>query len=165
MRRLLGAACILSAGGFCWGRGWWETRQTRRRLAGMCLLLGRMAEEIRQTRRPLLQVLELAGETGDPDCRRFCRRVAESLKSGQDAANTWEKSVKEISLRDSEKRALCQLSADLRGDEQQLCRALLRTRDELMGILEQRDRESREVQKTRLALWLSGPMLLVILLS
>ena len=80
MLKLLGAACVLGAGGWAWRRGAAERRRELDTLADVIALLGRMEEEIRLRRTSLPRLLASLGRDRGPEVRRFCAAVAASLE-------------------------------------------------------------------------------------
>ena len=76
MLKLLGAVCILGAGGWAWRRGTAERGRELDTLADLIALLDRMGEEIRLRRTSLPRLLASLGRDRGPEVRRFCASAA-----------------------------------------------------------------------------------------
>ena len=163
MLKLLGAACVLGAGGWAWRRGAAERRRELDTLADVIALLGRM-EEIRLLRTSLPRLLASLGRDRGPEVRRFCAAVAASLERAAPLGESWRSAAEDLPLGAADRSALAALGELLQGDEESICKGILLTSHRLAKILEEARDSRAEREKRAGALWLSGAALLVILL-
>ena len=157
MLKLLGAACVLGAGGWAWRRGAAERRRELDTLADVIALLGRMEEEIR------LRRTSLPRDRG-PEVRRFCAAVAASLERAAPLGESWRSAAEDLPLGAADRSALAALGELLQGDEESICKGISLTSHRLAKSLEEARDSRAEREKRAGALWLSGAALLVILL-
>ena len=164
MLKLLGSTLILGAG--VWLR--WNTLAQRRRMRRVleeCLTaLRRMAEEIRMARTALPLLLErLAGQCG-PDAAILFSGAAAALRRGEPLAPVWRTLSEELPLPPESREILADLGADLHGDEEAVCRAILLAVQRLEQHREDLENSRQAEEKRVTALCFSGAALLVILL-
>lgn len=164
MLKLLGAACVLGAGGWAWRRGAAERRRELDTLADVIALLGRMEEEIRLRRTSLPRLLASLGRDRGPEVRRFCAAVAASLERAAPLGESWRSAAEDLPLGAADRSALSALGELLQGDEESICKGISLTSHRLAKILEEARDSRAEREKRAGALWLSGAALLVILL-
>ena len=163
MLKLLGAACVLGAGGWAWRRGAAERRRELDTLADVIALLGRMEEEIRLRRTSLPRLLASLGRDRGPEVRRFCAAVAASLERAAPLGESWRSAAEDLPLGAADRSALAALGL-LQGDEESICKGISLTSHRLAKSLEEARDSRAEREKRAGALWLSGAALLVILL-
>ena len=164
MLKLLGSTLILGAG--VWLR--WNTLTQRRRMRRVleeCLAsLRRMAEEIRMARTALPLLLErLAGQCG-PDAAVLFSGAAAALRRGEPLTPVWRTLSEELPLPLESREVLADLGADLHGDEEAVCRAILLAVQRLEQHREDLENSRQAEEKRVTALCFSGAALLVILL-
>ena len=97
-----------------------------RRVLEECLAaLRRMAEEIRMARTALPLLLErLAGQCG-PDAAVLFSGAAAARRRGEPLTPVWRTLSEELPLPLESREVLADLGADLHGDEEAVCRAIL----------------------------------------
>lgn len=164
MLKLLGSTLILGAG--AWLR--WNTlaqqRRMRRVLEECLAALRRMAEEIRMARTALPLLLErLAGQCG-PDAAVLFSGAAAALRRGEPLTPVWRTLSEELPLPPESREVLADLGADLHGDEEAVCRAILLAVQRLEQHREDLENSRQAEEKRVTALCFSGAALLVILL-
>ena len=164
MLKLLGSTLILGAG--VWLR--WNTLTQRRRMRRVLeecpAALRRMAEEIRMARTALPLLLErLAGQCG-PDAAVLFSGAAAALRRGEPLTPVWRTLSEKLPLPLESREVLADLGADLHGDEEAVCRAILLAVQRLEQHREDLENSRQAEEKRVTALCFSGAALLVILL-
>ena len=164
MVKAVGSACVLAAGFLAWRDQMAERRRQRETILDLLTALRRMGETVRMTRTPLPVLLSSLAEDCGPDAAAFFRGGAEALARGEPVYGTWAHMAEVLPLPREDRRTLATLGGDLRGDEENICKAVSLAVCELTscaGKLEQ-DRPAEEKRTT--ALCFSAAALLVILL-
>ena len=164
MVKLLGAVCILGAGGWVWRRGAAERRRSLDALADVIALLERMGQEIRLRRTGLPRLLEALSRGRTAEVRGFCGAVAAAMDRDAPLGESWRSAAEDLPLDPEERRALASLGEALQGDEESVCKAISLTNQSLRKSLEEARNRRAERERRAGALWLSGAALLVILL-
>lgn len=164
MVKLLGSLCILF-GGFLarWAQAA-ERRRKRDTLSDLLTALRRMAEEIRMARTPLPDLLERLSRDCGPDAAAFFRTVADAARQGVELSGAWAAAVEPLPLADGDKAGLQDLGKDLRGDEENICKAVSLVIYDLAKSAEEQDRRRPQEDRRATALCFSAAALLVILL-
>lgn len=164
MVKLLGSLCILS-GGFLarWAQAA-ERRRKRDTLSDLLTALRRMAEEIRMARTPLPDLLERLSRDCGPDAAAFFRTVADAARQGGELSEAWAAAAEPLPLDGGDKADVQALGKDLRGDEENICKALSLVIYNLAKSAEEQDRRRPQEDRRATALCLSAAALLVILL-
>lgn len=160
MTKLLGSALILAGGAVLWGSRMAERRRSRETLRELMAALARMEEEIRMARVSLPILLErLAGDCETPAGVFFHRGAAAMMRG-----NAWEPETELLPVSTETGRTLRELGKNLRGDEENICKAISLAKNELAREWTLREERRQEEEKRLAALCFSASALLVILL-
>ena len=159
-----GIACI--ALGALWGMrtNLSERRRRRRALSDLRAALARMSEEIRIARAPLPDLLARLGATCAPDAAGFFRAVSEGARNGGSPSALWSEASDALPLSAEDARTLRELAPVLRGDEEQIRKALKLASERLENSLRDFDKEAAAETRRTAALIFSAAALVVILL-
>lgn len=164
MVKLLGSLLIL--GGGLWAR--WSMVSVCRReldtLSELTACLSEMAEEIRQARTPLPELLDRLGRGRGTEVTAFFSHVAGVVRQGGDAALAWRQAAEELPLCDEDRDVLTEAGRQLGGDETSVCKGISLVTSHLTRSLEEQRRSRGEREKRVTALCFSAAALLVILL-
>ena len=162
--KLMGAVCIAAAA--LWGRWQQLSVQRRRRetLRSLIAALYQMAEEIRIARPPMPQLLECIGRSRGGAAGGQFRRTAALLRREYTLAEAWRGALEGMEVSGEAMTVLRELAAGLQGDEEAVCRSILRAVSSLERLAEMEARQRWETERRGNALWFSGSALLVILL-
>lgn len=164
MVKLLGSLCILAGGAMA---RWVQAAERRRRrdtLSDLLSALRRMAEEIRMARTPLPDLLERLSWDCGPDAVAFFQTAADAARRGGELSMAWAAAAKALPLPDGDKAVLQDLGKDLRGDEEEVCKAISLVIYSLAKSAEEQDRNRAQEDRRATALCFSAAALLVILL-
>lgn len=162
MRKLTGAALLLLAAALAVRISLGERNRRRRTLDDLSRALVRLAEEVRLSRASLPVLLGRLSTDCGPDAGAFFRDTASRLRRGEGQA--WRTAAAALPLDGADLRTVSDLGADLRGDEEQVRRALLTAADALARSGAEMDScRAAEVRRTA-ALSFSAAALAVILL-
>ncbi|MBQ6206246.1 MAG: stage III sporulation protein AB [Oscillospiraceae bacterium] len=155
-----GIACIFI--GAAWGMRAKvsERRRRRRLLSDLRSALARMADEIRMARAPLPDLLKRLAATCGPDAAAFFRAVAESGGPSQ----AWGAASDALPLSAPDRQTLRELAPVLRGDEEQIRKALQLASGRFERSLQEFDRTAGAELRQSAALIFSAAALIVILL-
>ena len=164
MIRLLGSACILTGGLMTVLLQLRERRRTRTALDDLLSALRRMGEQIRLCRTPLPRLMETLSASCNEDAAAFFSAVGGGLRHGEDAEMLWRQHTARLPLPVAAKQALSEVGNALRGDEENMCKAISLAILVLEKCAAEWDKQQPETEKRTAALWLSGAVLLVILL-
>lgn len=164
MVKLLGSLCILSGGAAAWWVQAAERRRKRETLSDLLTALRRMAEEIRMARTPLPDLLESLARDCGPDAAAFFRASAGAVRQGGDLSKAWAAAAEALPLSGGDKAGLQDLGKDLRGDEENVCKAVSLVIYGLAKSAEEQDRRRPQEERRATALCFSAAALLVILL-
>jgi len=160
----MGALCI--AGAAVWGRWQQLSSQRRRRetLRGLIAALYQMAEEIRVARTPMPQLMACIGRSRGGAAGGQFRRTAALLKGECTLAEAWLSALEGVDVSGEALAVLRELASGLQGDEEAVCRAILRAVGALERLAETEERQRPDAERRGNALWFSASALLVILL-
>ena len=164
MLKLTGALLILCAGVWAWRQQAAARRCSLETLADLITTLRRMGEEIRMRRTALPKLLPQLQRGRTPAVARFLETVAAGIRRGRPLPDSWGEAVEALPLREGDRALLREIGGDLHGDEENICKVILLTCDQLSKSLEAARGSQPEEEKRASALWLSGAALLVILL-
>ena len=159
-----GIACILL--GAVWGMqaNLSERRRRRRLLSDLRAALARMAEEIRITRAPLPDLLGRLSATCAPDAAAFFRNVSDGARRGGTPSALWLTASDALPLSASDRQTLRELAPVLRGDEEQIRKAVKLASARLERSLQELDQSAAADTRQSAALIFSAAALIVILL-
>lgn len=141
-----------------------ERRRRRRLLSDLRAALARMAEEIRMTRSPLPDLLSRLAATCAPDAAAFFRSVSEGARHGGAPSALWLAASDALPLSPPDRQTLRELAPVLRGDEEQIRKALTIAVARLERSLQERDQSAATETRQSAALIFSAAALIVILL-
>ena len=141
-----------------------ERRRKRVLLSDLRAAFARMGEEIRLARIPLPDLLEGLAETCGPDAAAFFRTVAGGVRQGRPPSVIWGREADALPLSPTDRLTLRELSPVLRGDEEQIRRAVDVLSGRLERSLQDMDRSADADLRRAAALIFSAAALLVILL-
>lgn len=164
MIKFMGSTCILSGGLMTVLLQLRERRRTRTALADLLSALRRMGEEIRLCRTPLPRLLKTLSASCHEDAATFFTAVGDGVRCGEDAETLWRHRAFCLPLPVAAKQALSEVGNALRGDEENMCKAISLAILVLEKCAAEWDKQQPETEKRTAALWLSGAVLLVILL-
>lgn len=164
MVKLLGSLFVLGGGLLAAWQGVLEGRRRWDTLSDMMVSLRRMAEEIRMARTPLLSLMETLAESCHKETGAFFLQAVGAIRRGDDLASVWKEAAEELTLAEQDRKTVAAVGDSLQGDEENVCKAISLAVYELAKSAEQWERIRPEEAKRRLALWISGAALLVILL-
>jgi len=164
MLKLLGSLCILGGGSFMCLSRIRERQRERNTLSELAAALEQMAQQIRQTRKPLPQLLQNLAEEREGDAAVFFRQIATGLRQGHVAVSAWKQAAESLPLEAEEQKLLVKAGRCLQGDEQEICKGLSLASEMLSRISEEKRLSKAEQDKRTAAMCFSGAALLVILL-
>lgn len=164
MLKLLGSLCVASGGALAWYVQRAERRRERDTLADLRRAFRRMEEEVRMARTPLPLLLStLARDCAEP-AAAFFQGLSQAAAKGERLPQVWRERVEALPLREMDKSAVSNLSLDLQGDEEKVCKAIAHVTNALEKSAEEAERKRPEEEKRAAALWFSAAALAVILL-
>ena len=158
--KLLGSVCILLGGASLWCLRMAERRCRRETLREVLFALRRMGEEVRMSRTPLPVLLERLARECETEAAVFFRSGAEAMGCGE----CWRPEVETLPLPEGAKRALQDLAAGLKGDEENVCKVISLACIELEKEREEAERRRLVEERQLTAVCFSASALLVILL-
>nr|WP_325296933.1 hypothetical protein [uncultured Dysosmobacter sp.] len=164
MVKLLGSLCVLAGGALARWAQVSERRRQRDTLSDLLTALRRMAEEIRMARTALPDLLERLAQDCGGDAAAFFRTAAAAARRGEDLSQAWAAAAAALPLPDGDRTSLQALGADLRGDEEKVCKAISLVNYELAKRAEEREARRPQEDRRAAALCFSAAALLVILL-
>ncbi len=167
MLKFTGAVCVLAGVIlFCLTR-WREQARRREILSDLSAGFYRLSDEIRATRKPLgILLARLAADSG-PDAAEFFQIVSGAADAGENNNNfpaVWRDASENLLSEPRDRKRLIEISGDLRGDEEQIRRALSAAGGYFSKRLAELEESARDDNRKIAALALSGGALLIILL-
>lgn len=162
MMKLMGSLLILTGGGLLRQTRLRADRRRKQALTDLAAALSAMSGEIRMARTPMPELLRRQAEACGADVGAFLRSAAAASAGEEGLAGGWARGVPDLPLDEPERELL--LGLDLRGDEEQVCKALSLVSLRLGRRAEEQERKRPEETKRTTALCFSGAALLVILL-
>ena len=163
MLRLMGSGCIMTAGIWLFWRIAAEERRTTAVLCDLAAALEAMADEIRMNRMPMPRLLLKVGAGRCGEVMDFFSAVRMS-SGGLGLSAAWRQEAAALPLPKQEKQALSELGNCLTGDEEQVCRGLMSTAEQLSRELKRHRDSAAETMRRNAALCLSGASLMIIIL-
>ena len=164
MLKMTGALLIFGAGVWAWRQQAAARRRSLETLADLITTLRRMGEEVRMRRTALPRLLSQLQRGRTSAVALFLQSVAAGIQMGRPLPDSWGEAVEALPLREGDRALLREIGGDLHGDEENICKVILLTCDQLSKSLEAARGSQPEEEKRASALWLSGAALLVILL-
>ena len=159
-----GIACILTGAAWVTRVSIRERRRKRALLSDLRAALSRMGDEIRLARIPLPELLESLASDYGPDAAAFFRTVSDGIRNGRKPSELWTARTDALPLSPTDRAALREFATVLRGDEEQIRRAVTLVAERLERSLRDMDAASDADTRRCAALIFSAAALLVILL-
>lgn len=161
--KLLGSLFIMAGGGAVWYLQLQERKRHQTLLEDLLYRMRSMGEEIRQTRTPLLRILERMAERNSSSATFFAA-VSDAVCQGELLSTAWKNETERLALCVGEREILLRLGDSLGGDEEQVCKAISLATYDLAKRVEEVVRHRPEADRKSSALCFSSAALLVILL-
>jgi stage III sporulation protein AB len=164
MRKVLGSLLVLSGGALTWRLRRTERGDQRDTLADLLRVLRQMEAEIRMVRPPLPPLLESLSRDCGGAVAAFLHAMAQTAAAGGDLTGDWAAGAAALMLAPGDEAALADLGKSLRGDEENICKAIELVILRLEKSADELEKKRPEEEKRTAALCFSAAALLVILL-
>ena len=161
---LMGSICIVGASVCILWQRKKENRRKSETFMDLMQALRCLAEEIRLSRIPLPDLLENVAEGCGTDTARFFKQVSVVLYEGRNVVDAWRIAAKDLPLGETEQMVVSEISESLRSDEAGICKSMWAAIDSLATYKNSWDMQRREEERRISAMYVSGALLLVILL-
>ena len=161
---LIGSGCIMGAGFWLLWRRKAENRRRSETLTDLITALRNMAEGVRLARVPLPELLDRITVESGRDTLRFFREISAALREGKEVSEVWKCAARELPIHPCEQAAVSAIADSLRNDEEGVYRGTELAIHTLTAHKERWDMHRAEEERRIAAMYVSGAMLLVILL-
>ena len=161
---LMGSICIVGASVCVL---WQRKRENRRKsetFMDLMQALRCLAEGIRLGRIPLPDLLKNIAEGCRADTACFFKRISVALHEERNVVEAWRIAAKDLPLGETEQKVVSEISESLRSDEAGICKSMWAAIDSLATYKNSWDMQRREEERRISAIYVSGALLLVILL-
>ena len=159
-----GVVCILLGAVYSTYVSVRERRRKRALLSDLCGALSRLGDEVRLSRIPFPELLERLSETCGADAAMFFRTVSGGVRQGRTPSVVWIQEADALPLSAVDRATLREFASVLRGDEEQIRRAVSVISARLGRSLQEMDASAAGDIRRSAALIFSAAALIVILL-